>query len=155
MQQLRATTKSLTFPPLSVAGCSCIQLSQLGRQWRERKCPIFETVAKGDSNPGSLRVRHSTAELHSKNNSWSVIINTSQDCEEGQHSECYTNTPWGVAILTLRTCYLDLTIRSVALTLLESCFDTLATLSTCRNWTFTGWIGTLHAGLFDNFVRAE
>ena len=29
-------------------------LSQLGRQWRERKCPIFETVAKGDSNPGSL-----------------------------------------------------------------------------------------------------
>ena len=31
-----------------------MQLSQLGRQWRERKCPIFETVAKGDSNPGSL-----------------------------------------------------------------------------------------------------
>ena len=25
-----------------------------GRQWRERKCPIFETVTKGDSNPGSL-----------------------------------------------------------------------------------------------------
>ena len=24
------------------------------RQWRERKCPIFETVAKGDSNQGSL-----------------------------------------------------------------------------------------------------
>ena len=33
---------------------SFIQLSQLGRQWRERKCTIFETVAKGDSNPGSL-----------------------------------------------------------------------------------------------------
>ena len=31
-----------------------MQLSQLERQWRERKCPIFETVAKGDSNPGSL-----------------------------------------------------------------------------------------------------
>ena len=31
-----------------------IQLSQLGRQWSERKYPIFETVAKGDSNPGSL-----------------------------------------------------------------------------------------------------
>ena len=31
-----------------------IQQSQLGPQWRERKCPIFETVAKGDSNPGSL-----------------------------------------------------------------------------------------------------
>ena len=24
------------------------------RQWRERKSPIFETVAKGDSNPGSI-----------------------------------------------------------------------------------------------------
>ncbi len=54
MQQLRATTKSLTSPPLSIARYSFIQLSQLGRQWRQRKCPIFETVAKGDSNPGSL-----------------------------------------------------------------------------------------------------
>ena len=45
MQQLRATTKSLTVPPLSIARYSFIQLSQLGRQWRERKCPIFETVA--------------------------------------------------------------------------------------------------------------
>ena len=53
-QQLRATTKSLTFPPLSIARYSFIQLSELERQWRERKCPIFETVAKGDSNPGSL-----------------------------------------------------------------------------------------------------
>ena len=53
-QQLRANTKSLTFPPLAVARYSIIQLGQLGRQWRERKCPIFETVAKGDSNPGSL-----------------------------------------------------------------------------------------------------
>ena len=39
--------KSLTFPSLSKARYSFIQLSQLGRQWRERKCPIFETVAKG------------------------------------------------------------------------------------------------------------
>ena len=54
MQQLRATTKSLTCPPLSMARYSFIQLSQQGCQWRERKCPIFETVAKGDSNPGSL-----------------------------------------------------------------------------------------------------
>ena len=53
-QQLRAKTKSLTCPPLSIARYSFIQLSQLGPQWRERKCPIFETVAKGDSNPGSL-----------------------------------------------------------------------------------------------------
>ena len=54
MQQLRATTKSLTFPPLSIARYSFIQLSQQGRQWREGKCPIFQTVAKEDSNPGSL-----------------------------------------------------------------------------------------------------
>ena len=31
MQQLRATTKSLTFPPQSIARYSFIQLSQLGR----------------------------------------------------------------------------------------------------------------------------
>ena len=37
-----------------MARYSFIQLCQQGRQWRERKCPIFETVAKGDSNPGSL-----------------------------------------------------------------------------------------------------
>ena len=54
MQQLCATTKSLTFPPLSIARYSFIQLSQQGRQWREGKCPIFQTVAKGDSNSGSL-----------------------------------------------------------------------------------------------------
>ena len=53
-QQLHAKTKSLTFPPLSIARYSFMQLSQQGREWRERKCPIFETVAKGDSNPGSL-----------------------------------------------------------------------------------------------------
>ena len=54
MQQLRATTKSLTFQPLSIARYSFIQLSRQGRQWREGKCPIFQTVAKEDSNPGSL-----------------------------------------------------------------------------------------------------
>ena len=53
-QQLRAKTKSLTFPPLSIARCSVTQLGQLGRQLRERTFPIFETVAKGDSNPSSL-----------------------------------------------------------------------------------------------------
>ena len=52
-QQLRAKTKSLTFPPTSIARYSFIQLSQQWRQWRERKCPIVETVQKGDSNPGS------------------------------------------------------------------------------------------------------
>ena len=44
MQQLHAKAKSLTFPPLSIARYSFIQL---GCQWRERKCPIFETVANG------------------------------------------------------------------------------------------------------------
>ena len=53
-QQLRAKAKSLTFPPLSIARYSFIQLGEQGRQWRERKCPIFETVTKRDSNPGSL-----------------------------------------------------------------------------------------------------
>ena len=41
-QQLRAKTKSLAFSQALIYK----QLSQLGRQWRERKCPIFETVAK-------------------------------------------------------------------------------------------------------------
>ena len=45
MQQLRVKTKSLTFPPLSIARYSFIQLSQLEHQWRERKCPIFEPVS--------------------------------------------------------------------------------------------------------------
>ena len=53
-QQLCAKTKSLTFSPLSIARYSFIQLSQQGCEWRERKCPIFETVANGDSNPGPL-----------------------------------------------------------------------------------------------------
>ena len=52
--QLRAKIKSPTFPPLSIARYSFIQLSQQVRQRRERKCPMFETVTKGDSNPGSL-----------------------------------------------------------------------------------------------------
>ena len=51
VQQLCTTTKSLTFPPPSIARYSFIQLSQQGRQWRERKNQIFKTVAKGDSNP--------------------------------------------------------------------------------------------------------
>ena len=53
-QQLRAKTKSLTFPPLSIARYAFIQLSEQGRQWRERKCPIFETVAKRDSSQPGL-----------------------------------------------------------------------------------------------------
>ena len=54
MLQLHAKTISLTFPPPSTGRYSFKQLSQLGHQWRERKCPNFETVAKGNTNPGSL-----------------------------------------------------------------------------------------------------
>ena len=62
-QQLRAKAKSLTFPPLSIARYSIIQLSEQGHQWRERKCPIFETVTKRDSNPGSLDCESGTLPL--------------------------------------------------------------------------------------------
>ena len=54
MQQVRATTKSLTFPPLFIARYSFIELSELGRQWREQICTIFESVPNVGSNPGSL-----------------------------------------------------------------------------------------------------
>ena len=37
---------------------------QLGRQWRERKCPIFEMVPKGDSNLGSLDCESSVLPLN-------------------------------------------------------------------------------------------
>ena len=45
-QQLCLKTKSLAFPPLSIARYSFTQLIELGHHWRERKCTIFETVAK-------------------------------------------------------------------------------------------------------------
>ena len=53
-----------------------------------------------------------------------------------------TQTPhaWGVSIVTLRKCYLDATITSVALTLRECCFDTLITPYTCRNGHFRGLV---------------
>ena len=52
---IRHEDYSLTFPPLSITKYSFIQLSeQKERTWKERKCTNFETVAKGDSDPGSL-----------------------------------------------------------------------------------------------------
>ena len=64
-QQLRAKTKSLTFPPLSIARYSFIQLSEQGRLWSERKMPNLRNGSKGGFEPGlsRLRVRHSTTEL--------------------------------------------------------------------------------------------
>ena len=64
-QQLRAKTKSLTFPPLSIARYSFIQLSEQGRLWSERKRPNLRNGSKGGFEPGlsRLRVRHSTTEL--------------------------------------------------------------------------------------------
>ena len=74
MQLLRANTKSLIFPPLSIVRYSFKQRSQPGCQWRERKCPIFVTVAKGDSNPGSLYCEsyHRATALH-KIHKWDDI----------------------------------------------------------------------------------
>ena len=65
-QQLRAKTKSLTFPPLSIARYSYIQLSEQGRLWSERKMPNLRNGSKGGFEPGlsRLRVRHSTTALH-------------------------------------------------------------------------------------------
>ena len=63
-QQLRAKTESLTFPPLSIARYSFIQLSRLRRREVNEKCPIFETVAKGDSNPGSLDCESGTYRVY-------------------------------------------------------------------------------------------
>ena len=75
-QQQSAKTKSLTFPPLSKARYSFIQLSQQGHQWRERKCPIFETVAKGYSNPGSLDCEPSILPLSYHAPLYHFLINT-------------------------------------------------------------------------------
>ena len=54
MHQLRATTIHSHVHHCLRPGTHFIQLSERGVSWRERKCPNFETVAKGDSNPGSL-----------------------------------------------------------------------------------------------------
>ena len=52
MQQFRATTKSLTFTPLSIARYSFIQLSRQGRQWREGKMANLPNGSKGGFEPG-------------------------------------------------------------------------------------------------------
>ena len=54
---------SPTFPPLSIARYSFIQLSQLEHQWREPKCTNFEMVVKGDSNPGSLDCEYAALDI--------------------------------------------------------------------------------------------
>ena len=45
---------SPTFPPPPIARYSLNTAEWTGVSWRERKYPNFKTVAKGDSNPGSL-----------------------------------------------------------------------------------------------------
>ena len=52
MQQLR-NDYSLTFPPLSIARYSCIQLSRLRRREVKEKMPKLRNGNNGDSNPGS------------------------------------------------------------------------------------------------------
>ena len=66
-QQLRAMAKSITFPPLPIARYSFIQLSER----RERKCPIFETVAH--QNHDVLDVL-TTSQLESLNESVTWIL---------------------------------------------------------------------------------
>ena len=63
MQQLRATTKSLTFPPLSIARYSFIQLSRLRRREVKENAQTSKRYQRGFV-PGlsRLRVRHSTTE---------------------------------------------------------------------------------------------
>ena len=91
-QQLRAKTKSLTFPPLSVARYSFIHLSEQGSQRRGQNWPIFETVAKGDSNLGSLDCESgilpllSIAALNRRNLSRSAFINIKH--AHNQHNNC-------------------------------------------------------------------
>ena len=51
MLQLRAKTKSLTFPPLSIARYSFIQLSQQGRQWSVNEKPNLRNGSKGGFEP--------------------------------------------------------------------------------------------------------
>ena len=51
MLQLRAKTKSLTFPPLSIARYSFIQLSQLGASMARTKMPNLRNGNKGGFEP--------------------------------------------------------------------------------------------------------
>ena len=66
MQQLLHGDYPLTFPPLSKARCSFIQLSELGRCGENENAKALKQQQRG-VEPGlsRLRVRHSTAELPS------------------------------------------------------------------------------------------
>ena len=64
MQQLRAKTKSLPCPPLSITRYSFIQLSLLRRREENENAQTSKRLQRG-FEPGlsRLRVRHSTTEL--------------------------------------------------------------------------------------------
>ena len=90
MLQLRAKTKSISCPPLSIARYSFIQLSQLKRQWRERKCPIFGN--KGGFEPGPTWLRVRCHELSLPLNR--VCTGQSSDSERARdHWQCAAVTP--------------------------------------------------------------
>ena len=76
-QQLCAKAKSPPFPPLSIARYSFIQLSEPGRQWRERWCPIFETGFE----QRRIRTRaHWVLMWYERNVMYSVCIYVIQSC---------------------------------------------------------------------------
>ena len=89
--QLRATTKSLTFPPLSIAMYS-FTAESTGASMERTKMPNFETVAKQDSNTGSL------------------------DCESGILPLSYRGSMSELIIMlaTLSSFLCPLTVRSLA-----------------------------------------
>ena len=72
MQQLRTRAKLLTFPPLSIARYSFIQLSP---SVKRTKMPNLRNGSKGGFEPGltRLRVRHSTTELPRSSNQLLLI----------------------------------------------------------------------------------
>ena len=82
---------SLIFPPLSIARYSFIQLSQQGRQLRGRICPIFETVAKGDSYPGSLDCESGILPLSYRAPQYDTLRQKSQHSGEEEVQQCYYN----------------------------------------------------------------
>ena len=77
-----------------------IQLSQQGRQWRERKCPIFQTVAKGDSNPGSLDCDSGVLPLSYRAPLWDAVVSGDVSIAQWLHFANYLHD------CLLRTCHI-------------------------------------------------
>ena len=128
MLQLRANTKSLTCPPLSTARYSFIQLSQLGCQWRERKCPIFEMVEKRDSNPDSLDCESGILPLSHRAPLVSLVhlFNANHRRDEFSHMESLPHKDSTCAFILFVYCCLSFpsdTVKHSNLCTAHSCFQ--------------------------------